>query len=345
MAKEPNQKLKLMYLAKYLEENTDEEHAVTLEDMRIWLSSCGILAERKSLYSDLEALRVFGYDIVKEQKNRTFCYKLVNRDFELAELKLLVDAVQASKFITAKKSNELIKKLERLTSVHAAKSLKRHVFVTDRVKTMNESIYYNVDTLNEAINENRRITFRYFQWNVKREMAFKHQGAWYEISPWELVWHDENYYMIGYDGAADTIKYYRVDKMKDIALKEEKREGGEAYAAFDMTSFSRKLFSMFDGEKRRVKLEFENSLSGVVVDRFGRDIPLIPSDENHFTLSTDIFVNQQFFGWLFAMGTKARIVEPEAVVKRWREALSAAQKVAGGDGGAGDNRSEDNRGG
>lgn len=325
MAKEPNQKLKLMYLARYLEEHTDEEHAVTLEDMRIWLGNCGISAERKSLYSDLEALRVFGYDIVKEQKERTCYYKLVGRDFELAELKLLVDAVQASKFITAKKSNELIRKIEKLTSVWSAKSLQRHVFVTDRVKTMNESIYYNVDTINEAVNENCQITFRYFRWNVKREMEYKHGGALYRISPWELVWHDENYYMIGYDPGADTIKYYRVDKMKDITLSGEKREGRAAYEAFDMTGFSRKLFSMFDGEKYRVKLEFENSLSGVVVDRFGRDIPLIPSDEKHFTLSTDIFVSQQFFGWLFAMGTKARILEPPSVVERWKKALADAQ--------------------
>ncbi|MGN1187195.1 MAG: helix-turn-helix transcriptional regulator [Lachnospiraceae bacterium] len=328
MAKGENQKLKLMYLAQLFREKTDEEHGVTLEDMRLWLENCGVSSERKSLYSDIEALRQYGYDIIKEQKERTCYYKLVNRDFELAELKLLVDSVQASKFITAKKSSELIKKIERLTSVYSAKALQRHVYVTDRVKTMNESIYYNVDSINDAINNNCRISFRYFQWNVKRQMEYKHGGSLYRISPWELVWHDENYYMVGYDAEADGIKYYRVDKMKDITLLEEKREGKEVYEeSFDKSSFSRKLFSMFDGEKCRVKLEFDNSLAGVVIDRFGRETPLIPVDEGHFTISADIYVSQQFFGWLFAMGTKARIVEPQGVVDKWKAALKAAQDM------------------
>ena len=213
MPKSSNQKLKLIYLMKILLERTDETHSITMPEIIEALAAYDISAERKSLYNDIENLRVYGLDVIGTQEDRTYSYHIGNRQFELAELKLLVDSVQSAKFITAKKSNELIKKIEGLASKYEASQLHRQVFVTGRVKTMNESIYYNVDRIHTAIAENSRITFQYFQWNVDKKMELRHDGALYEVSPWSLSWDDENYYLIAYDGNEGIIKHFRVDKM------------------------------------------------------------------------------------------------------------------------------------
>ena len=213
MPKSSNQKLKLIYLMKILLERTDETHSITMPEIIEALAAYDISAERKSLYNDIENLRVYGLDVIGTQEDRTYSYHIGNRQFELAELKLLVDSVQSAKFITAKKSNELIKKIEGLASKYEASQLHRQVFVTGRVKTMNESIYYNVDRIHTAIAENSRITFQYFQWNVDKKMELRHDGALYEVSPWSLSWDDENYYLIAYDSNEGIIKHFRVDKM------------------------------------------------------------------------------------------------------------------------------------
>ena len=216
MSKSSNQKLKLIYLMKILLERTDETHGITMPEIIDALAAYDISAERKSLYNDIENLRVYGLDIIGTQEDRTYSYHIGNRQFELAELKLLVDSVQSAKFITAKKSNELIKKIEGLASKYEASQLHRQVFVAGRVKTMNESIYYNVDRIHTAIAENSRITFQYFQWNVDKKMELRHDGALYDVSPWSLSWDDENYYLIAYDSSEGMIKHFRVDKMLHI---------------------------------------------------------------------------------------------------------------------------------
>ncbi len=220
MAKGTNQKLKLMYLMKILLEKTDEGHSITMPEIIESLKAYDITAERKSIYADMEALRTYGMDIIGEQKNKTYYYHVGNRQFELAELKLLVDSVQSSKFITAKKSNELIKKIEGFASKYEAKQLQRQVFVTERIKTMNESIYYNVDKIHAAIGANVKIKFQYFQWNVDKKMELRHASEFYYISPSALSWDNENYYLIGFDSEAYMIKHYRVDKMLTIELAE-----------------------------------------------------------------------------------------------------------------------------
>ncbi|MCI8490491.1 MAG: WYL domain-containing protein [Lachnospiraceae bacterium] len=321
MAKGSNQKLKIVYLMKILLEKTDETHSITMAEIIESLEAYGVSAERKSIYSDMESLRQYGMDIIGEQQERTYYYHVGNRQFELAELKLLVDSVQSAKFITAKKSRELIKKIEGLASKYEASQLHRQVFVSERVKTMNESIYYNVDLIHAAINSNVQITFQYFQWNVNKEMVLKKDGAFYAASPWALSWDDENYYLIAYDSTAQKIKHFRVDKMLHITVGDKKREGKELFFQFDIGLYAKKMFGMFAGKEQMVKLECVNEFAGVIIDRFGKDTALVKSDEHHFTVTVRVAVSRQFMAWVIALGEGVRVVGPEPVLKQMDEEI------------------------
>ena len=321
MAKGVNQKLKLLYLMKILLEKTDENHGITMAEILSMLELYDISAERKSVYNDIENLRQYGMDIIGEHRSKGFSYYVGTRQFELAELKLLVDSVQAAKFITAKKSHELIKKIEGLASKYEASQLQRQVYVTERIKTVNESIYYNVDILHAAIEANSKITFQYFQWNVDKEMELRRNGALYEVSPWALSWDDENYYLIAFDSEEDKIKHFRVDKMLRIEMTDEMREGKDSFKEFDIAVYSRKLFGMFDGEEQMVKIECENYLAGVMIDRFGKDVPMVKKDEKHFTVTVKVAVSRQFLTWVMALGEGAKIVGPDAVVEQIKEEI------------------------
>lgn len=316
MAKLPNQKLKILYLMKVLLEKTDESHSITMPEIITELEAYGITAERKSIYNDMECLRQYGLDIIGEQYDRTYYYRIGNRQFELAELKLLVDSVQSAKFLTAKKSNRLIKKIEGLASKYEASQLHRQVYVAERIKTMNESIYYNVDNIHNAIAKNSKITFQYFQWNVKKEMELRRNGALYEVSPWALSWNDENYYLVAYDSVERMIKHFRVDKMLNITVTDVKREGKALFQTFDMAVYAKKMFGMFYAEEQTVKLECANSLAGVVIDRFGKDVMLIPKDDSHFTVNVKVAVSLQFLAWIIGLGEDVKILEPKTVVDR-----------------------------
>lgn len=324
MPKGTNQKLKLIYLIKIMLEKTDEEHGLTMPEILSELEAYGVTAERKSIYNDFETLRMLEIDVVQEQHGKTFTYHVASRQFELAELKLLVDAIQSSKFITEKKSKQLIKKIESLASSYEAKQLQRQVYVSGRIKTMNESIYYSVDEIHKAIASNKKIRFQYFQWNIKKETELRKEGQFYVISPWALSWDDENYYMIGYDSEAKIIKHYRVDKMLKSTCTEDEREGKELFEAFDIAAYTRKSFGMYGGEEQSVKLEFDNRLVGVVIDRFGKDIIIAPAGDNHFTIKVDVAVSDQFLGWVFALGDGAKILGPENVVEQMKELAKKA---------------------
>ena len=325
MPKGANQKQKLLVLAKLFSEQTDEEHGLTLQQIADMLAARGISADRKTLYQDFEALRQFGLDIVSDHVGHNTYYALASREFELPELKLLVDSVQAAKFITDRKSRELIHKLEGLVSVHQAHELHRQVIIAGRVKTMNESIYYNIDKLHTAINADAQIRFQYSQWTVNKEMALRRGGKWYAVSPWFLTWDDENYYLVAYDAADGLVKHYRVDKMQRITITDVPREGRERVAEFDMARYAKSVFGMFGGEETAVTLEGENGMVGVVIDRFGKDIPIVPVDDGHFEAKVNVVVSSQFFGWIMALGGGVRITGPGPVVKRMRD---EARKIA-----------------
>lgn len=326
MSRNPMQKQKLLYLRKILLEKTDENHGLTSSEILAELSLYGITAERKSLYDDLQVLEKFGMDICKT-KSSTVKYYVASRDFELPELKLLVDAIQSSKFITEKKSISLIHKLEGLASVHEGKELQRQVFIANRAKTMNERIYYSVDKIQNAIALNRKISFKYYRWEldfsgmeriVKRE---KIKDGGYVASPWALCWDDENYYLIAYDTCADSIKHYRVDKMDDIEVLDDERDGGKTFEKFDLAGYSKGVFSMFGGEKTTVKLSVDNDCIGVIVDRFGRDIFVIKESDTTFSVSVDVMTSKQFYAWVFGLGGKVRILSPQNVVDEFKSQL------------------------
>ena len=316
MARASFQKLKILYVMEYLLKNSDENHPVTTSQLIAYLNAQDIPAERKTIYSDIDALRDYGLDIIQISEGKVHGYYIASREFELPELKLLVDSVQSSKFITHKKSLTLIKKIESLASIYDAQLLNRQVFVRNRVKTMNESIYYNVDAIHTGIASNRKIRFHYFEYTVQKERRLKRNGAWYTISPFALTWDDENYYMVGFDSDAGIIKHFRVDKMLDIEMTDEERDGIEAYAALDMAMYSRKVFGMFSGDEVHVQLRFENQLVGAVLDRLGREVMLVADGDDHFTAGVDVVVSPQFFAWVSGFGVAAQIIGPQEVVTK-----------------------------
>lgn len=312
MAKSANQKLKLLYLLRFLMHHSDENHPVSMQRIIEELARNGISAERKSIYDDVEALRLFGADIV-QLKGKNGGYYVGERDFELPELKLLVDSVQSSKFITQDKTHKLIKKIESLASLYDGQLLQRQVFVTNRVKSMNESIYYAVDVISDAITQNRKIRYQYFEYTVDKEKKLRHDGAFYEVSPFALIWDDENYYMLAWDSSAEIMKHYRVDKMQKVSLTDDEREGVAEFEKTDMSAYTKTVFGMFGGEEQKVKLRFTNHLVGAVLDRFGRDTIIIKDGDEHFTVTVNVVVSPQFFGWVFGFGKDVEILSPEEV--------------------------------
>lgn len=314
MAKSANQKLKLLYILKILTEKTDEEHCMSAQDIIDELSAYGISAERKSIYDDIECLIYFGYDIVNVKSRTKGGYYLASREFELPELKLLVDAVQASRFITQKKSRELIAKIEKLAGPYEGKQLQRQVFVAGRVKTENESIYYNVDRIHKAIQDNSPVTFTYLSWNVKKELQPKREGRKYQVSPWALTWQDENYYLIAYDDEEEKIKHFRVDKMSRITeLIEEKRKGVEAFKEFDIAEYTNRTFGMFGGEAETVTLKLPEEMIGIILDRFGREVDIRKLENSMVSVRVRAAVSSQFYGWLTGLGRQISILAPEEI--------------------------------
>lgn len=326
MAKSENQKQKLLALLDILKKNTDEQHGITMAQIIAELDALGIKAERKTIYMDIGVLKDYGYEIEGNKKGGTYYYSLISRDFELPELKLLVDAVQASKFISQKRSNELIKKIENQASRYQAKELQRQVYVANRVKTNYESVYCNIDDLNLAINHNSKIQFDYYEWTRNKEMKLRENGNKTDISPWALTWDDENYYMVAFDGESGCIKHYRVDKMRKIKLLDIPRDGKSEFKEFDMALYAKKVFSMFTGNEQNVKIQFDNKLIGVVIDRFGKDVMIIPKDEKSFTINVKVSVSNMFFGWIIGLGEGAKILGPENVVEKLKNEIARLNK-------------------
>ena len=330
MARSSRQKQKLLYLQKIMLEKTDENHGLTIKEIIELLAGYDIKAERKTLYEDLEILQTYGLDICKTRSS-TVKYYVGSRDFELPELKLLVDAIQSSKFITHKKSLSLISKLEGLVSHNEGEQLQRQVYVTNRVKTVNEKIYYNVDYIYNAISQNRQINFKYFKWDVdfggerKIVKVERKDGKIYTVSPWALCWDDENYYLVAYDAEAEMIKHYRVDKMEYIELTDKERDGGKKFENFDIAKYTKGVFSMFGGEETDVYLSVRNELIGVIVDRFGSNIFIRQESENTFQVSIKAVLSPQFYAWLFGLGNRVKIISPQNAIDEYRTRVEAVK--------------------
>lgn len=323
MARNETQKIKILILYELLLRKGDEEHPISTEELIRALERRGVSAERKSIYADMEALRQFGLD-VQCRKGKGGGWFLGEREFELAELKLLVDAVQSSRFISRKKSAALIRKLEGLTDEHQARQLRRQVYVDRRVKTGNETVYYAIDRLHAAIADNRAVSFLYFDYNVKKEKVFRRGGKKYVISPYGLIWSDENYYLVGWDHGEEELRHYRVDKMERLTVTELPREGDSSCGAFDLAEYGKKHFHMFSGREANIRLRCRNNMVNVMLDRFGMDVMLIPDGEEHFALTVDAVVSPQFYGWLFGLGSAVELTAPAWAVEEYREMLRNA---------------------
>ncbi|MCH5338864.1 MAG: WYL domain-containing protein [Acetatifactor sp.] len=329
MAKSAGQKLKLLYIIKLLTENTDENHPASTADIIAYLDANGIHSERKSIYDDIARLVEFGYDIIQVHSRLGGGYYMAGRDFELAELKLLVDAVQSSRFITTRKSRSLIKKLEQLAGKHDAGKLQRQVYVAGRIKTENESIYYSIDSIHRAIQENKQISFQYLDWNLKKELSPRDQIQ-RRVSPWALIWREENYYLAAFDSQDQIMKHYRVDKMGQVKVLKESREGMEQFDKTDPALYSNQTFGMYGGREETVTLQFPNRLIGVVLDRFGRDVDIRPMTDRIFRMRARVAVSGQFFGWLAGIGREAVIIGPVSVreqYQRWLADIVATMQV------------------
>lgn len=322
MPKSPNQKLKLLYIIKLLEEQTDEEHYMSTQELIEALAEYDITAERKSIYNDFEQLTRFGYDIVYVKSRHNGGYYLAGRKFELPELKLLVDAVQSSRFITLRKSRELIHKIEQLAGKYEAKQLQRQVYVAGRIKTENESIYYNVDKIHKAVQEDCQIAFQYMDWTPEKKLKPRKAGVRYRISPWALTCKDENYYLIAYDEASDKIKHYRVDKMGKIELLSDMaRAGATCFKQFDIAAYTNKTFGMFGGREETVSLVLPERMIGIMLDRFGKDIDIRKNGNGSCLVRFQAAVSELFFGWLTGLGQEVKLTAPESVREQYKEYL------------------------
>ena len=315
------EKLKILYLMQILMEETDKNHILNaLELCNILENRYGISSSRKTIYGDVERLREYGIKI-EQLKGKNQGYYIEQREFELPELKLLVDAVQSSNFITNQKSDKLIRKLEKLTSKENAKQLQRQVYIYNRAKSENETIFNSVDLIHRAMQENRQIEFQYAEWTPRKELRLKRDGAIYTTSPWSLTWNGENYYLVSADVKGSTIRHYRVDKMQNIKLLNEKRTGKEQFDGFDLAAFSKKTFGMYSGQDVKVTLLCDNYLAGVILDRFGKEPFIIPVNENQFKASVLVSVSPQFFGWVAGVGKGMEILGPQDVRNEYKKYL------------------------
>ena len=316
--------MKLLYEIRILERHSDENHPIGSKEMIERLAGESISAERKTIYSDMQLLQDYGYDINLDRSHTKGGYYLGEREFELPELNLLVDAVQASKYITAAKSRKLISKIETLCSDSEAKELRKQVYVRNRIKTDNESIYYDVDMIHRAMRQNCMIAFQYMEWNFEKKLVPRRGGKIYIVSPWALTCSDDNYYMVAYDDEAGLIKHFRVDKMGHMGLLDDKeREGADQFGRFDIARYTNHVFGMYSGKEESITLSFPNEMIGIALDRFGRDVSLFCTEKDRFHICVDIEVSHQFFGWLTGLGPEVMILSPVSVREGYHDYLKS----------------------
>ena len=324
-----NQKQRILFLHDFLVRETDENHMLSLADIQSHLSNVGYEVERKTLYSDFAALEASGLDLIcTRDTNNSVYYYVASRDFELPELKLLVDSVQSSRFITEKKTRALIQKLEGLGSYHQAQDLQRQVIVSGRVKNMNESVFYTVDTLSSAISNNHSVLFRYYEYNLDKDRVFRKGGSFYHVSPYALILDNENYYLLGYDEDDELMKHFRVDKIASLQETDKWRNGSDAFKNIDLGRYTSMVFGMYHGETHQVRLIFANHLIGAAIDRFGKDIRITKENEDYFSFIVNVSVSPQFFAWVMSFGKEASILAPANIKESYLEYIKQAVSFA-----------------
>lgn len=317
------QKLKLMYLSKLFEDETDEQHPLTVYELIDMLGELGINATRKTLSEDIALLCDFGMEILSCQVGKAKGYYLASREFEVPELKLLADAVSSARFITEKKSRVLIKKLEALAGKYSGQDIRRSVYISNRVKSENELIYISVDIIQRAIREKKKLKFRQFDYDVRKRRKYREGER--TISPYALTWSDGNYYVVGYYEKYEGLSNFRVDRMSDLSIPDEKSE--KMPQDFDLTGYMNTTFSMFSAVDRDVKMRFDASLVNVVLDKFGGSAILVPEGDNAFIINTKVKPGPTFYGWIFQFGSKAEIISPPDVRREFKKMAAAVTRT------------------
>ena len=324
MANTAHQQEKLLWLQQIFLQETDEAHPLTMQQLLARLERQGISAERKSLYQNIEVLNRCGMEILSERRGNQTVYYSAGGSFEAAELRLLADAVASSRFITAKKSDQLLKKLGGLVSRHQSAELRRQVHVAGRVKSMNETIFYLVDELHRAIDQNRAVTFSYYDWALSGNglvRKARHGGKQYAVSPWQLLWQDEFYYLIAFDHETASIRHYRVDRMGEIRITDQPRQGESAFSAIRMEDYTARLFGMFGGTPQRVVLTCPERLLGVMIDRFGKELRPQRRADDRLEIHTDVIPSLPFYGWLLSLGEEVQIQAPIELKQEFESTL------------------------
>lgn len=314
-------KNRILYVFRYLWENTDENHPTTVYEIINHLKGIGISAGRKTVADDIEQLQECGYDIVCN-KSRQNQYFIGARDLELPELKMLVDAVQAAKFITPKKSKALIKKLTGMASPFQAGELKRQLYIDGRVKTTNENVYYIVDMLYSAINEKKQITFKYYEYTPEKKKVFKHNGQLYRFSPFDLVWSNDCYYVFGFSESHGKVVKFRVDRMYRPELTDQ--PAMKKPKNYNINEFCRQVFMMYDAECCTVDILCENSMMKAIIDRFGDKVKTKAMDCGHFVATVEVSCSPTFFAWIFTYAGKLKLLSPRHIVAAYKEHLTKA---------------------
>ena len=322
-----NQKLRLIYLYKLLFTETDEQHPLTRTKLCEMLQSrYDLEMDRKTFYDDLQYLEILGADIQTGEKRGT--YFLADREFEMPELYLLVDAIESSQFITPKKSAQLIDKLTGLCSHYQGQQLKSQVSLASRNKTVNEAVYYNIDAIYRGIAAGKQISFLYYNWELvdgKLTKQYRRDGARYQVSPVTVAWNDEKYYLIAFDATADALRHYRIDKMEKINVEDV--PCADMDERFDGGNYTAKLFHMYGGKEQQVTLRFTKDLLGVAIDQFGKNAHLRPDGTDHFLLITDVIVSAQFYGFLFSLQDRVQLLAPSACVEEYKTNLKNIQNL------------------
>lgn len=321
--KSESKKLALLYLQELFLLKTDSTHYIRMPEILDYLAERDVFVDRRTIYTDISILNQSGFEIEGVQEKGGYKYHHINRKFDTNELKVLIDSVAASKFLTLAKSRELIAKIKSLGIAADSNNLNRNVLLGKRIKSMNDKVLKNLDMIHAAINNNEQLSFLYMKWNPKKELEYVRKGETYIVSPFAVTLDDDNYYMIAYDKKYKNIRHYRIDKMQSIKYLHEEREGAESFKSFDIADYTQKTFGMFSGREESIRIRCKNNLAGVFIDRFGKDVFIRPDlDDNRFFIARiTVNVSPQFYAWLFGLGKDITILSPDSVIEEYQGML------------------------
>ena len=310
--------IRILHLFQFLYRNTDEMNPASVADILRFWELQGICSERKQVYKDIALLQDFGVDVIRIKSTQNH-YFIGNRLFELPELKLLVDAVESSRFITSKKSGDLIRKLGQLTSNTQAEQLDRHIYMDGMPKPSNEAIYYIVDTIQSSIQSNQQISFQYYEYLPTKEKVLKHQGYRYQFTPYALIWNRDHYYVVGWSEKHMKLSQFRVDRMTSVEMMD---QPGHQLLGFELAEYVQKVFGMYPDDLQMVTLFCENDVMRSIIDRFGEGVRTEIVDDDHFQAVVEVAPSPPFFGWIFTFAGKIRILKPDNVLEERRQMAS-----------------------